>query len=156
MVLPLLGGDVCFLSCVDVQQIGVRAEGQPLQGPQRQEVLQSLLQHTLDCFKKALLSSMQDLSIGGLLQLLLELQYLHAAATVYVSSRLENSFAEIGAVITKQIQETQAQQVQSDQMRCWMKQVQGSDLLECMQTRLAQVLTICSSSQQHNLRALQR
>ena len=141
-----------------MQQIGVRAEGQPLQGPQRQEVLQSLLQHTLDRFKKALLSTMQDLSTGGLLQLLLELQYLHAAATVYVSTRLEQSFAEIGAVITKQMQDTQAQelQAQSDQVSCWMSQVQGSDLLECMQTRLAQVLTICSSSQQHNLRALQR
>ena len=101
---------------------------------------------------------MQDLSTGGLLQLLLELQYLHAAAAVYVSTRLEQSFAEIGAVISKQIQEAQAQelQVQSDQVNCWMKQVQGSDLLECMQTRLAQVLTTCSSSQQHNLHALQR
>lgn len=101
---------------------------------------------------------MQDLSTGGLLQLLLELQYLHAAATVYVSARLEQSFAEIGAVITKQIQETQPQelQVQSDQVSCWMSQVQGSNLLDCMQTRLAQVLTLCSSSQQHNLRALQR
>lgn len=148
----------CFQPCVAVQQIGVRAEGQPLQGSQRQEVLQSLLQHTLDRFKKALLSTMQDLSTGGLLQLLLELQYLHAAAAVYVSTRLEQSFAEIGAVITKQMQETQAQdlQAQSDQVSSWMSQVQGSDLLECMQTRLAQVLTICSSSQQHNLRALQR
>lgn len=141
-----------------MQQIGVRAEGQPLEGPQRQEVLQSLLQHTLDRFKKAFLSTMQDLSTGGLLQLLLELQYLHAAAAVYVSIRLEQSFAEIGAVITKQIQEIQAQElpVQSDQVICWMQQVQGSNLLECMQTRLAQVLTMCSSSQQHNLRALQR
>ena len=141
-----------------MKQIGVRAEGQPLQGPQRQEVLQSLLQHTLDRFKKALLSTLQDLSTGGLLQLLLELQYLHAASSVYVSTRLEQSFAEIGALLTKQIQETQAQemQVQSDQLKCWMSQAQGVDLLECMQTRLAQVLTMCSSSQQHNLRALQR
>lgn len=139
-----------------MQQIGVRAEGQPLQASQRQEVLQSLLQHTLDRFEKALLSTLQDLSTGGLLQLLLELQYLHAAAAVYVSTRLEQSFAEIGALMTKQIHETQAQelQAQSDQLTCWMQQVQGSDLLECMQTRLAQVLTVCSSSQQVNLRAL--
>lgn len=139
-------------------QIGVRAEGQPLQGPQRQEVLQSLLQHALNCFRKALLSTLQGLSTGGLLQLLLELQYLHAASSVYVSTRLEQSFADIGGLLTKQIQEAQALelQVHSDQLNFWMSQAQGSDLLERMQTRLAQVLTVCSTSQQQVLRALQR
>ena len=138
-----------------MQQIGVRAEGQPLQGPQRQEVLQSLLQHTLTCFRKALVSTLQGLSTGGLLQLLLELQYLHAASTVYVSTRLEQSFADIGALLTKQIQEARELQGCSDQLG-WMSQTQGSDLLDCTQTKLAQVLTLCTSSQQHNLRALQR
>ncbi|KAL3158707.1 hypothetical protein ABBQ32_011445 [Trebouxia sp. C0010 RCD-2024] len=135
---------------------GVRAEGQPLQMPQRQEVLQSLLQHTLMRFQKALLTTLQDLSTGGLLQLLLELQYLHAASTVYVSTRLEQSFADIGALLTKQIQDAQELQGRSDQLSCWMSQAQGSDLLECMQARLAQVLTLCSTSQQLNLRVLQQ
>lgn len=139
-----------------MQQIGVRAEGQQLQVPQRQEVLQSLLQHTLMRFQKALLSTLQDLSTGGLLQLLLELQYLHAASTVYVSTRLEQNFADIGALLTKQIKDAQELQGRSDQLSCWMSQAQGSDLLECMQTRLAQVLTLCSTSQQLNLRMLQQ
>ena len=100
---------------------------------------------------------LQSLSTGALLQLLLELQYLHAASTVYVSSRLEESFVSLGALLTQQIQDAQAQeqQAQLDQLDGWLQQGQGADLLQCMQARLAQVLTVCSSSQQSNLRALQ-
>jgi len=140
-----------------VVQIAVRAEVHLLPAPQRQEVLQSLLQHTLECFKKTLAVQLPDISTGGLLQLLLELQYLHAALAAYISSRLEQTFVELGAVLTERIQEMQEQeqQAQAEQLNVWLSQAQGSDMMECMQTRLAQVLSLSSAGQQHNLRALQ-
>ena len=131
---------------------------QLLQGLQQQEALQSLLQHVLDCFNEAMAASLQDLGTGALLQLLLELQYLHAAFAKFVSSRLEHSFVQLGARMTEQMQGAQArdQQAQLDQLSSWMMKAQGSDLLQSMQCRLAQVLTVCSANQQISLRALQQ
>lgn len=149
---------LCNNRCSGTMQVGVKAEIQSLQGPQQQEALQSLLQYVLDCFKKAVATTLQDLGTGALLQLLLELQYLHAGLANYVSSRLEQSFVELGACMTEQIQEAQPQEQQAclGPLSSWMIQSQGSDLLHSMQARLAQVLTICSTSQQCNLRALQQ
>lgn len=140
----------------DATQVTVRAEVQPLPPPQRQEVLQSLLQHTLDCFKSSVATQLPDISTGGLLQLLLELQYLHAALAPYISSRLEQTFVELGAVLTERIQalQEQEQQAQAQHLDAWLSQAQGSDMMECMQARLAQVLSLCSAGQQYNLRAL--
>ncbi len=139
-----------------MMQIAVRAEVHLLPAPQRQAVLQSLLQHTLECFKKTLAAQLPDISTGGLLQLLMELQYLHAALAAYISSRLEQTFVELGAMLTERIQEMQVQeqQAQAEQLTAWLSQSQGSDIMECMQARLAQVLSLSSAGQQHNLRAL--
>ena len=130
-----------------------------LPSEQRQEVIQSLLQHVLQSFKNAVEMQLADISVGGLLQLLLELQYMHAALAVYVSSRLEQKFVELGALLTERIQdapqvEQQEQQAQAEQLDAWLSQAQGQELLDCMQARLAQVLTMSSAGQQHNLRAL--
>lgn len=136
--------------------IGVRAEMHTLPSEQRQEVIQSLLQHILQSFKSAVEMQLSDISVGGLLQLLLELQYMHAALAAYVSSRLEQKFVELGALLTERIQDAQQQeqQAQAEQLDAWLSQAQGQELLECMQARLAQVLTMSSAGQQHNLRAL--
>lgn len=137
-------------------QVTVRAEVHLLPPAQRQEVLQSLLQHTLDCFSQTLPSQLSDISTGGLLQLLLELQYLHAALAAYISSRLEEKFVQLGAALTEHIQDMQEQQqqVQTKQLDVWLSQAEGSDMMECMQARLAQVLSLATAGQQHNLRAL--
>ena len=139
-----------------LMQIAVRAEVHLLPPPQRQEVLQSLVQHTLKCFNKTLAVQLPDISTGGLLQLLLELQYLHAALAAYISSRLEQTFVALGAMLTERIQDMQEQeqQAQAEQLTAWLSQAQGSDMMECMQARLAQVLSLSSAGQQHNLRAL--
>ena len=127
-----------------------------LPSEQRQEVIQSLLQHILQSFKNAVEMQLSDISVGGLLQLLLELQYMHAALAAYVSSRLEQKFVELGALLTERIQDAQQQerQAQAEQLDAWLSQAQGQEMLECMQARLAQVLTMSSAGQQHNLRAL--
>ena len=122
----------------------------------QQEVMQSLLQHILHTAKKAMKVHMANMSIGRLLQLLLELQYLHAALTAYMSSRLEQDFVDLGAILTERIQdaEQEDQQSQSQQLQKWLNQTQCSRLLECMQARLAQVLTLSTTGQQYNLRTL--
>ena len=119
-------------------------------------MIQSLLQHVLQSFKSAVEMQLSDISVGGLLQLLLELQYMHAAFAAYVSSRLEQKFVELGALLTERIQDAQQQeqQAQAEQLDAWLSQAKGQELLECMQARLAQVLTMSSAGQQHNLRAL--
>lgn len=139
-----------------VVQIAVRAEVHLLPAPQRQEVLQSLLQHTLECFTKTLAVQLPDISTGGLLQLLLELQYLHAALAAYISARLEQTFVKLGAVLTERIQQKQEQeqQAEAEQLNVWLSQAQGSDMMECMQARLAQVLSLSTAGQQHNLCAM--
>ena len=73
-----------------------------------------------------------------------------------MSSRLEQDFVDLGAILTERIQdaEQEDQQSQSQQLQKWLNQTQGSRLLECMQARLAQVLTLSTTGQQYNLRTL--
>ena len=125
--------------------------------PQKQEVLQSLLQHVLSTLGKSLQGQLTDISIGGLLQLLLELQYLHAALKAYISSRLESDFVKLGAELTKRVHELHdlARDEQAAQVDAWLGQRPGSDWPMHMQAGLAQVLTVSSQVQQLNLRALQ-
>ena len=134
----------------------MRAEMHQLPSQMQQEVMQSLLQHILHTVKKALKVHLANMRTGRLLQLLLELQYLHAALTAYMSSRLEQDFVDLGAILTERIQdaEEEDQQCQSQQVQNWLSQAQGSGLLECMQARLAQVLTTSTTGQQYNLRTL--
>ncbi|KAA6419700.1 MAG: hypothetical protein FRX49_10424, partial [Trebouxia sp. A1-2] len=127
---PIQLRDVCLEVLFSL--IAVRAEVHLLPPPQQQEVLQSLLQHSLERFNMTLAAQLPDISTGGLLQLLLELQYLHAALAAYTSSRLEQTFVELGAMLTEHIQATQEQeqQAQAEQLNVWLSQAQGSDMME--------------------------
>lgn len=128
-----------------------------LPSAQKQEVLQSLLQHVLSTLSNSLQQQLTDVSIGGLLQLLLELQYLHAALTAYISARLEADFVKIGAALTQRIQGLydQVQHEQAVQLDSWMNQSQNTSLPQRMQASLAQALRLSGQMQQLNLRALQ-
>ena len=147
---------VDYNRCMDLQ-VAVRAELHMLPSAQKQEVLQSLLQHVLLTLSNSLQQQLTDVSIGGLLQLLLELQYLHAALTAYISTRLEADFVKIGAVLTQRIQHLhdQAQDEQAAQLDSWMSKSQGSSLPQQVQAGLAQALKMSGQMQQLNLRALQ-
>ena len=138
-------------------QVGVRAELHMLPPAQKQEVLQSLLQHVLLTLGKSLQGQLTDISIGGLLQLLLELQYLHAALKAYISSRLESDFVKLGSELTQRVHELHdlARDEQAARVDAWLGQRPGSDWPAYMQAGLAQVLTVSSQVQQLNLRALQ-
>ena len=128
-----------------------------LLSPQRQEVLQSLMQHVLTTLGTSLQQQLTDISAGGILQLLLELQYLHAAMTVYVSSRLEADFVRLGADMTQRVQNLheELQNGQVQQLQAWLGKGQGAGWEQRIQAALAQALTLSSQTQQLNLRALQ-
>lgn len=138
-------------------QVAIRAELHMLPPPQKQEVLQSALQQILSTLGKSLQGQMAEISVGGLLQIMLELQYLHAALTAYISSRLEAEFVKLGAELTQHLQDVidKGQDGQAVQLDSWLGHTPGSNWPQQMQAGLAQVLKSSSQMQQMNLRALQ-
>lgn len=138
-------------------QVAIRAELHLLPSTLKQEVLQSALQHILSALGKSLQEQLTQISIGGLLQFMLELQYLHAALTAYISSRLEADFVELGAELTQRLLDMtdQAQDGDAVQLEAWLGHSQGDTWPQRMQAGLAQVLKMSSQMQQVNLRALQ-